>query len=542
MKHMKKLIAVMLTFVMAFAMAATVFAEDAAGNTLTIKGKKAGHTYQAYQIFTGDLSGNVLSNVEWSDEVDGSAIIEALNGDTTPAPYSTAGDVAKALGDGTLTAENFADIVAGHLKTTSNETNTSSKDEESGEYIYTINELADGYYFIKDKDETVPSGDAYTKYVLKIVKDTTMTPKSDVPETEKKVYENVKTATNPKTGEAGTNYNDVADYNIGDTVPYAFYSKVSDMTNYKSFKYIFEDKMSAGLTFNANSVKVKIGETDLDQSKYEVKTTDLGDGDECTFHVEIPDLKALATELGVSKGTEIRVDFTATLNQDAAIGLDGNPNTMKLKFSNNPNDEDSMGETPEDKVIVFTYELDVTKKAGEKDSDGNAILLSGAEFVLYKKNGDEKSYVTVNSDKKVTGWTTDKEVASTLTSGANGLFKVIGLDDGTYYLEETKAPASYNLLKDPVTLVITATTKNDQDWTSGEASDALTALKIKVGNNAEADGNKTTGTVEATVENNKGATLPETGGVGTTIFYIVGAILIIGAGVLMITRRRMNNN
>ena len=121
---------------------------------------------------------------------------------------------------------------------------------------------------------------------------------------------------------------------------------------------------------------------------------------------------------------------------------------------------------------------------------------------------------------------------------SNGLFKVAGLDDGTYYLHESKAPAGYNTLANDVELTIAATTVNDQNWTSGTASDALTALKITAGG-ATTDGTLSTGTVSATVTNSKGATLPSTGGIGTTIFYVVGTALIVVAGVMLVVRKRM---
>lgn len=116
---------------------------------------------------------------------------------------------------------------------------------------------------------------------------------------------------------------------------------------------------------------------------------------------------------------------------------------------------------------------------------------------------------------------------------------MIGLDDGTYKLREIKAPDGYNLLPNDVEVVITATTTNGQDWTSGTASEALTALKVKVDNGEEQDGIVSNGTVNINVQNNKGATLPETGGMGTKIFYLAGGILALGAGLLLVTRKRM---
>jgi LPXTG-motif cell wall-anchored protein len=229
----------------------------------------------------------------------------------------------------------------------------------------------------------------------------------------------------------------------------------------------------------------------------------------------------------------------ATLNSNAKIGsAEGNPNEVYLTYSNNPNytgtgDNTPTGTTPKDKVIVFTYELDTTKVDGTTKAK-----LSGAEFELYKGT-DTKSYAIV-ADGKVTGWTTDETKATALKSDDNGLFKVAGLDDGTYYLKETKAPTGYNLLTAPVTLVIAAATVNSQNWV-GTAADALTALTIKVGSEAIADGNVSTGTVTATIANNAGSTLPSTGGIGTTLFYVIGILLMSGAAVLLVTKKKMAN-
>ena len=126
-----------------------------------------------------------------------------------------------------------------------------------------------------------------------------------------------------------------------------------------------------------------------------------------------------------------------------------------------------------------------------------------------------------------------------LTSDENGLFNIAGLDDGTYFLREIQAPAGYNLLEEDVKLVITATTANGQDWNSGIATDALTGLTITVDNGAAQNGDLDTGIVNVTVENNRGATLPETGGMGPTLFYIIGGLLVVGAGILLVVRIRM---
>ena len=225
---------------------------------------------------------------------------------------------------------------------------------------------------------------------------------------------------------------------------------------------------------------------------------------------------------------------------------------MDLQFSNNPNG-DGLGRTEEDTVIVFTYELDGTKVDGA-DQD---TKLEGAEFVLF--NGGH-TRVALIQDGKVVDWInlpqgynyenykdisyeTWQEFSGQnndviISSDAEGVFGVSGLDDGTYYLMEIKAPTGYNLMENEKELAINATTTNGQNW-AGMAGDALTALQISVDKGAAQDGNTDTGIVNIIVTNNQGATLPETGGMGTTLFYIIGGLLVVGAGILLIVRFRM---
>ncbi len=347
-------------------------------------------------------------------------------------------------------------------------------------------------------------------------------PKSATPTVEKKVQENAK-----YTADAGygAGYNDVADYNIGDTVPFELIGTLpSNYDSYSTYNYVFHDTSSAGLTIDSSSVKVFAGTTDI--TNY--FTTAL-DGQNLT--VSCANLKAIA---GLTAGSKITVQYHALLNAQAEIGLPGNPNEVYLTYSNNPNagGTGDTGKTPTDKVIVFTYQLDTTKVDG-KDATKK---LSGAEFLLYKMNGTAKSYAVV-ANGKVTGWTADAASATTLTSGTDGLFRVAGLDDATYYLHESKAPAGYNTLSDDVKLTIAATTVNGQNWTDGNAATALTALSIQVGSKTTA-GALDTGVVTMDIQNNVGASLPSTGGIGTTVFTVGGILLILLAGVLYAVRRK----
>lgn len=544
---MKKLLGLLLAAVMVLAMGVPTFA--ASGSyTLTISGASDGHTYEAYQIFAGDLSENeqTLSNVKWGDGVNGEALLAALKGtEEEPTAYQTcmtAADVAKVLEsyeNNSSEMKAFADIAGLHLtKTTSGTASAYNEDSKS----YTISGLAAGYYLVKDKDDSVPGTDAYTDFILKVVQNTTVTPKSDVPTVEKKVQEDDKYN---QDGGYGNGYNDVADWNIGDAVPFKLIGTLpTNFADYDIYQYIFHDTLSDGLDLNEGSIKVyyasdKAGtdKTEIPLGKYEVEAPGTEGTDQCSFEVAFADLTSVE---GVTANKYIIVEYTATLNKDAEIGLPGNPNKVYLEFSNNPNSggEGDTGKTPEDKVIVFTYELDATKVDGEHTD----TKLKDAEFKLYDENG---KYVIVDADGKVTGWADNEAGGSTLKSDENGLFKVIGLDDGTYWLKETKAPDGYNLITDPIKIEIKATTVNDQDWTAMEGpADALKVLEIKVtvgSTTTSGNGDTESGIVETDIKNNKGAELPETGGMGTTIFYVLGAILVLGAGGLLIARRRTDS-
>ena len=252
------------------------------------------------------------------------------------------------------------------------------------------------------------------------------------------------------------------------------------------------------------------------------------------------------------------------LNSKAVIGLPGQENKVDLTYSNNPNvsykpnggsGDDTPGtpntpstppetpgeegKTPEDKVIVFTYEADFTKVDAVTKNP-----LSGVEFKLKRlQEGSttEYEYVTLNSDGKVTGW---NPTGTTITSDSNGQFKIIGLDDGEYKLEETKPLQDYNPIAD-TTLIISAGTVNNQTW-NGTPAEALKSFKYKIGNSAEAETeikeNLTGVKASGTIENKKGSSLPSTGGIGTTLFYVCGGAMVAVSGIFLITKKRMDKN
>lgn len=579
MKATRKLLALLLALLLTAALTVPALANEDDGTdeaqpqadttyTITINNNKDGHIYEAYQVFAGDLAGYVLSNITWGTGVSSDDLLDALKEDTTIGSNftdcTTAADVAKVLSDnagqGGSFASNsanldaFAAIVGENLSGTATGTSTDAGD------TYTISDLPAGYYFVKDKDDSLTGADpdAYTKFMLELVQNTTVQPKSDVPSVEKKVQEDDKYKQDDG---YGAGYNDVADWNIGDAVPFKLIGTIPEMDGYDTYKYIFHDTLSNGLTLNADSVKVYVADSknaDLSTATELTKDVDYTLNaspaeSHCSFEVSFSDLKSVG---GAVKDKYIIVAYTATLNKNAEIGLNGNPNKVKLEFSNNPaqsgeGEDHPTDETPEDTVIVFTYELDGTKVDGAQTE----TKLKDAQFVLLNEEGDKVA--KIDTANKFDGWvdlpagtgeggaityedwtTYNTKNPVILTSDDDGLFKVIGLDDGTYKLREIQAPDGFNLLPNDVEVVITATTSNGQNWTSGKASEALTKLEVTA-DSQPGTGDVNSGVAGITIENNKGATLPETGGMGTTVFYVLGGILAVGAGVLLVARRRM---
>ena len=574
MKKMRRTWAILLALVLTVALAVPGFAAEGV-YSITITNDKAGHTYEAYQIFAGTVAsdaeqvgnetGPMLGNIIWGTGVDADrigALLAALKADANLGALpgmvdaATAADVAAALdGANAQIAAAFAEVVSGFLAAApTGQTNTHVDNAR-----YVINGLPAGYYLVKDQDGSLQGEeDTATEYIVQVLGNVTMEPKdSDIPTVEKKVSEE----DYRQDDGYGTTYNDVADWDIGDSVPFKLIGSIPDMSAYDTYEYIFTDTLSNGLTLQVETINVYIAINSNDEVRDYVPLTE---GDDYTltlnnvengggsFSIAFDDLKT-APYIDQGNRNYVIVTYDATLNANAEIGLDGNPNSVYLEFSNNPNG-DGLGRTTEDRVIVFTYELDGTKVDGEDD----VTTLPGAQFVLF--NGGHTRVAAV-VDGKLSGWSelpngysaanhqdipgdAWAEVANaTITSDEDGLFSVAGLDDGTYYLREIKAPDGYNLLEDDLQIVITATTTNGQTW-NGAAATALTALTVttKLGDEGAvgpANGALDTGAVAITVENNGGSTLPETGGIGTTIFYAAGALLVLCAGVLLFVKLRM---
>ena len=548
MKMTKKLSALLVALVMALSLTVPAFAATV---TLPDAAVLEGHSFTAYQVFAGREEDGVLSDVTEGSGVSFAAFLAALQAaDERFADCATAADVAKVLG------ENNSDAA---LAETVAEIAYANKMGSGAALAAGENDLDDGYYLIVDTTENLAEGSAYNKALLQVVGESiTIGLKTDAPSVEKKVCENDKYSTDEG---YGTGFNDVADYNMGDAVPFRLIGTVPNMTQYDTYLYIFHDSYSEGLNAPENVKVFLSADKKLDEADTEVTGSFVRADAEGSFSLTCADLKAV---VGDSGAKYVIVDYTAVLNQNAAVGLDGNTNEVTLEYANNPNwtvdswkdgkdndgdgeideddekDDQPTGETPKDVVIVFTYELDTTKIDGATAEAEDPTELAGAEFVLYRGSAEAPEYAVLNADKKVTGWTASKDEATVLVSDDAGLFRVIGLDDGTYYLEETKAPAGYNLLSAPVVVEITAATVNGQNWDSFAPADALTALAVTADGEA-GSADAATGAAAITIANNKGAVLPETGGMGTTILYIAGGVLVLAAVVLLVTKKRMDD-
>lgn len=463
---MKKMVSIALTLVMAFARALTmkVTTTFAADKTFTITAPSNDHTYEIYQIFTGDLSenGSTLSNVKWGSNGKGTAgnDVDKTVLDEIKGLKSDDADQTKLA-----TIKKYVDLTGTPFKTVKNGTV----------------DVPEGYYLIKDKDNSlIGEDDVYTTYIVQVSKDLKITPKADKPQSEKKVKD-----TNDTIGDT-TGWQDSADYDIGDDVPFQLTGTVtSKYADYKAYKFVFHDKESAGLTFNADSVKVYVDGKQI-TSGYEVKA-----------------------------GSKITVEYTSQLNDKAVIGSAGNPNTMHLEYSNNPNDDQGgeTGKTPDDTVIVFTYKTIINKV------DASGAALKGAEFKLYKvmKDGSEKEVAVVKNPEGTT-------------------FTFNGLDDGDYILRETTTPDGYNSISD-IKFRITA---SHDVLSESPALKDLTGDKVT--GEIELTADKTAGSLTSNIVNQKGSELPETGGMGTTAMYLVGGVLVAGALLLLITKRRMDTD
>ena len=569
---MKKIKQITAVFIAAAFVTLSVLSAFAAGNDVEKELEKElkAHTYTAYQVFkAADVADGKLASVEWgsalADADAQNAFLAALKSEDASIfkDCTKAKEVARVLeklSDNDEKLKAFAKFVIsydGIQKYT--ETN-----KESGETVDTFtngDKISEaGYYVFKD------SADTYTvlnPVLVKMVTNGTVEikAKASVPQVEKKVLEtsyNTDYASKTITADVdgaqvplnyGKGYNDAADYNIGDAVPFELIGTVPEnFTDYDSYYYAFHDTLSKGLTkpdltkLTVEHYKVEKDETTGELAYKPVATLAAGlyepnavVNDNGTTSLDIV-FENLRNVPNLTADSLLIVRYNAVLNNDAVIGLPGNENEVYLQYSNNPYNE-TTGKTPEDKVIVFTYQLDVNKV----DPDGNN--LKDAEFIL--KNADGKYYNSHSEGDSY--WVDGEKNAEVLTSNAQGLFEVKGIDNGEYFLKETKAPEGFKKLEGEIKFTVDAKliSRNaesedaPQTW-EGVPEIALSSFSATLQDNPAAElVSVENETVSLKVTNTDVYDLPGTGGIGTTVFYIAGGVLVAAALVLLVVKRKV---
>lgn len=477
MKKMRKILSLMLTMIMVFTMSANVFAAK-----ITISGGAEGSVYVAYKVLNATDGGNGKYAYTLNEKYE-AALKEVTGKDNQKEIIA----YIEALKDNAAEVRTFADALYSKI-------NNEKVDYTSESGIFS--EVEQGYYLIAEK--TLGSEqDTYSLVMLDTAgkDDITVKTKEDTPTVEKKVEEK-----NDSTGESS--WGDSADYDVNDVINYKITGTVSSKyADYQNYYYSFGDTMDAGLTLNKDFIKVTINDTDV-TSQFTIEAEDHA-------FTATANLKKL-TGVTIDANTKIIVTYTATLNENAVSGTTGNKNKVVLEYENNPyNKEDGKpekpGKTPEDVNIVFTYDVVVNKTDNENQP------LAGAGFTLYKYDSVAKDWVAVGSE--ITGVTT---------------FEFKKLDEGKYKLVETTVPAGYNKADDIEFEIASTLEGTELKGLTVTPNDDKFTITLE------------SGKIETTVVNQSGAELPETGGIGTTIFYVVGAILVIGAAVVLITRRRMD--
>ena len=591
MKTTKKLFAIILAVALVVSLALPVMAADET-YTITIHGNKnnaaedasAGHTYVAYEILAGSVlveNGKVRMEVTgWGSNLNGEAFLSALKNDTTLvddkgnhlfANVETPQQFAEAIsaeGFKTVWLETVAKYVNANLTGTYNAestpvyvTNTDGevvKDEQNnpilkldefGKCMYSL-VVAPGYYLIKDKDNSLSGlNKDYTSIILEASQNKDIYHKGSVPTIDKQVSEY-----------ETSGYGETLDIAMSKTYYYELTATLpSDYKYYDTYFLEFVDTMPAGITYldivsvtgNAHGTPIDLYEagTGGHDHGYSVVEPSAENGNKLT--VTFNNLKHTVNGNVVHPfqgGDVIVIRYAAKLNENAIIGGSGNLNSVHLNYSNNPN-TNSKGTTTDDGTKTYTYSVHVTKYNGETD-----LPLEDAVFHLYQRVTDPSDtsklineYAVVNDEGKIIKWTTDINDVTVgnvtgsveLVSDSDGVFTIYGLDlQNRYYLEEIDAPDGYKLLVEPIEIYL-----NAQKDTNGIVSD----VTMDPDNMATINGHFTAGTednpiylgVDLSVYNNPGSALPSTGGIGTTIFYILGAALALSAVVILITKKRM---
>lgn len=483
MKRIKSAVSVLVIVMLIIAMSVPAYA--AGPGKITVNGTVNGKIYDIYKIF--DLTQAAGSGGSLSYTIDSDWVGFFTGGGegasyltTTPAPSLNQLTYSGTTYYINITDSNVAEFAQKALNYAA--TKTPDKTSTASGTTLVFDNLDLGYYLVYPQgaaDITPPNGS--------ICSLTSTTPETTV---------NVK-ATYPNI----TKTVDDQSVDVGQVVTYTVKGKVPDTTGYSSYKYEVKDTMSPGLTFNSSTANfsVKFGDTPIT----DVSPVYAANGFTLTYDM---------TAYQAHKGKDITITYSAVVNKNAVATLTKNKAT--LTYSNDPETPTNTETTPPVQKEVYTSKIVVDKRA----ENATGAYLSGASFILVKKTGGTESFYKYDAALDKVTWVSDKNEATVKTTDSAGAADFIGLEDGTYYLRETEAPSGYNMLASDVTVTVTHTTVNDggQDFGIGVS---LTSQIINKG----------------------GIELPGTGGIGTTIFYVLGGALTLGALVVFITRSKIKN-
>ena len=535
-KAIKKLLAALLAVAMVCAMAIPAFAYNPGETKEDLNTK---HDYGAFQIFDGVISKNneTLSGVDWGQNITEPDIFLAnLKNDPTIGEKfetaATAQDVLAVISQWSNSDDNsiaFARVVCSYLYPDADAKPKPVRTDHTGG----INIPKPGYYLIVDTS-TFSDDDFYHAYNSFFLLNVPQAPyvvlvnhKVVKPYVEKEVYDD-----QDGTNEAG--FGSSADHAINEEFQFKLIATLpASRDNGRAYDYydeyavLFNDTLSKGITYDRlDSVVIESKgipyDITGDSSKYTIDTTDLESHN--YFVVGIPDVKTCVEDprFNLNDGATITVTYTAHLNDKAAVNTTSgssteNKNSVQLQYSNNPRNSAYWGFTPESEVRVYTYQLNNTKY---HDDDNENNKLEGAGFRLYSGeacNDEDEIKLKKNADGTYSRYF-GTEDGEEMFSDDKGQFNVKGLDAGTYYLKETTPPTGYSAC-DKTKIVISATHDEHNVNLSGESNLNNKIINKKAG----------------------GITLPSTGGIGTTLFYVVGGGLMVAAIVLLVTKKRMEN-
>lgn len=502
MKTLKKLftiLAIILVAIIALAPAKSLAAEG--DLTITVTGDVAGRTLSVYKLFDLTVTGTEekpIYNYTWAGASE--AFFTAKGYDTV----AKATDYLKGFENDSTALTKIAEEYYAYCQEKGiSAIAKTTVATDATQAVFTV--PGQGYYLIYDETGTVGTGRAIAAAMLSnVTENTTVALKAEKTTVEKEA--------------------DKATAAVGETVNYTVTSKVPNVVGYDSYTFVVTDTLSKGLTLDENSIKVTLGGAEY--TAWTKNVTPNGDGTTTlTVTFDPTEFAGLTDKIG----EELKVTYSATLNKDAATILD-NTNEVKITYSNDPK-TDGKGETTPDIVHVYTYKIDFTKKntAGE--------TLPGAKFVLKLADG---TYATFDDNGVFTGTVATQEEATVLTSDANGKVAISGLKKGTYTLVETKAPDGYSVPNFEFTFTIDQKLKADGTLDTA-TFDYTTDVNNTTAKGYMTDSTSTSASFAIDVLNAKEGSLPTTGGIGTTIFTVVGIAVMAVAVVALVAHNRKND-